>query len=365
METSVAGATQPRLTGAALRKLAKATRPIVQASATSAQTLSTDAMKFQGSLRQQKPSARKRVATEALSGAGTALARFSSTLGVAMEGLATDLEAVSRSTLGHIRIWKRPKEDELKRLALAAEYSILSNRFGSTSTLNAEERAMLDKLDHARRQVHQAGSDLAVEGEPSPQPLYIVSGWASRVRVLSNGRRQILGLLVPGDGIGLHGKAEELSNVTITAITTVETVDASAFVRMAHQSDQFPGIAHALERETVLEESFADNQIVRLGALSHGRRIIHLLLELQWRLNEVRLGNEREFPLPLTCETIADALGMRPADVRRVMGALRARKMFAVRYGRATVISRENADLAGDFQPPSGRTRPEPPRVPH
>jgi CRP-like cAMP-binding protein len=365
METSIAGATQPRLTGAALRNLAKATRPIVQAEPASVQTLSKDGGNFRRALRQGKSAPRKNVATEALTGAGTALARFGSNVGGAVGGLAADLETVGRSTLGHVNLWGRRKEDELKRLAVEAQYSILSNRFGSIPLLSGEERAMLDKLDHARRQMHQAGSDLVVEDEPVPQPMYIVSGWASRIRVLSNGRRQILGLLVPGDGVGLHGKAEELSNVTITAITTVETVDASAFVRMAHQPGQFPGIARALEREIVLEESFADNQIVRLGALSHGRRIVHLLLELQWRLNEVRLGNQREFPMPLTCETIADALGMRPVDVRRVMGALRVRKMFNVRYGRASVISREKAEVAGDFQPPSGRVRPAPPLARH
>jgi CRP-like cAMP-binding protein len=244
----------------------------------------------------------------------------------------------------------RQKEDELPQLAAACRYAILSNRFCSIAPLTEEERTELKKLDYARRRVYQAGSDLVIEGELAA-PVLFVSGWASRIRVLSTGRRQILGLLIAGDGIGLHRDSEPMSASTVTAITTVEAVDASILVQMAQDAERFPGIALALERIAAQADIFSDNQILRLGALSEIRRVAHLLLELQWRLTEVGLGNERVFPLPLTNETIADALGMEPDKVRRAMAVLRSRKMLSLRYGRATVLS-NMIDLEGDFRPP-------------
>jgi CRP-like cAMP-binding protein len=97
---------------------------------------------------------------------------------------------------------------------------------------------------------------------------------------------------------------------------------------------------------------FADNQVIRLGSMTEARRVAHLLLELHWRLRQAGLGNDVLFPLPLTAETIADALGMAANRVRWALRRLRAQKMFAVRYGRASVLTRRKLDLNGDFRPP-------------
>lgn len=335
METSAASSVQPRLRGAALRNLSKANRPVVTASAM---------------LQHNRRPLGKWLASF-LVGTAKGLMRFGSAIFEATRWLAKNSVTTTRSIVQRVRSLGRPEEDELKQLATASRYAILSNRFVAIAPLSEEEREALKKLDYAQRRVHQAGSDIVIEGE-QPAPIFIVSGWASRVRVLSTGRRQILDLLVPGDGIGFHGDAEPVSAATVTAITTVETVDAIMLVQMAHEAERFPGIALALERMAAQEDVFSDNQILRLGALSESRRVAHLLLELQWRLSEVGLGIERVFPLPLTNETIADTLGMEPADVRRAMGALRSRRMFSLRYGRATLLSKKKIDLGGDFRPP-------------
>ena len=118
----------------------------------------------------------------------------------------------------------------------------------------------------------------------TPRPMFIASGWACRCRVLADGRRQVIGFLVPGDGIGLRGCAEPLSATTILALTTVETIEAAPLLRLAEQQQRYPEIAHAMQRAAVQEEEFLINQVFRLGMLSPVERLGNLVMELQWRL---------------------------------------------------------------------------------
>jgi CRP-like cAMP-binding protein len=338
------GSTQPRLTGVALRNLAKANRPVVTKPVppTAARIAGREDAFLRKGPRANRLASASTVAGKALWQGGSAVVR---TIGWLM---TSDSGARPAARAGS---WAQRNEDKLPVLAAASRYAILSNRFNAVAPLDEEEREALKKLDYAQRRIHQAGSDIVIEGE-QPPPVFIVSGWASRVRVLSTGRRQILGLLIPGDGIGFHSETEPVSAATVTAITTLETIDASVLIQLAREAERFPGIALALERIAAQEDVFSDNQILRLGALSERRRLAHLLLELQWRLGEVGLGNDQVFPLPLTNETIADTLGMEPVDVRRAMAALRSRRMFSLRYGCATLLSKKKIDLEGDFRPP-------------
>lgn len=249
---------------------------------------------------------------------------------------------------------QRGKENPFEKLAGEARYTTLSNRFSIIADLNASERAIAERLDHATRRIHQAGADLAGEGEIAPSPMFIVSGWACRMRVTASGRRQILGFLLPGDAVCLRGPAEHISAFTVCALTTVETVDAAAFLKMASQSQTYPGIALAVEGAKLQDDLFTANQIVRLGTQTRTERVANLLLELRWRLQQTGLADGSTFPMPLTRETLADALGMKASRINLELGWLRARNMLSLRYQRGEVLSSAVESLAG-FKAPEAR----------
>jgi CRP-like cAMP-binding protein len=250
----------------------------------------------------------------------------------------------------------------LEELADDARYSILSRRFSLIAELTVAERAIVDRLDHAKRSVHQAGSDLATEGEIAPSGMFIVSGWACRVRITQTGRRQILSFLLPGDGVCLRGPAEHISAFDVCALTTVETVDASAFLKMAGQPNAYPGLALAVEGAKLHGDIFTANHLVRLGIQTKAERVANLMMELRWRLQQTGLAEGAEFPMPLTRETLADALGISPSRVAWVLGWLRARNLFSIGYGRGEVLSSAAADQFSAFKAPEERF--SAPRVP-
>jgi CRP-like cAMP-binding protein len=136
------------------------------------------------------------------------------------------------------------------------------------------------------------------------------------------------------------------------ALTTVETIDATRLLKLGHAPAKYPGLAGALERAAALQETFADNHIMRLGALNEVERAGHLMFELRWRLAQAGLANQEQFPLPLTIETLAGVLGLAPARARRAMNKLRAFRILSVRYGQARLLEQGRRGKFAGFRAP-------------
>ncbi|KEQ51788.1 cyclic nucleotide-binding domain-containing protein [Sphingobium chlorophenolicum] len=60
--------------------------------------------------------------------------------------------------------------------------------------------ALIDAASHVRQ--FKARSELLAEGQPLPDPLLLLNGWAARTHVMEDGRRQIIEFMLPGDVIG-------------------------------------------------------------------------------------------------------------------------------------------------------------------
>jgi CRP-like cAMP-binding protein len=301
---------------------------------------------------QDEPPRRASAFSAALHAILGGMASAAGAIGRAASWLTMDGHAVVRWIERRIKRWFGAHDGTLDQLAEKARHSILGNRFRAASAFSADEWAMIESVDLSQRRIHQAGCELCVEGEACPNPMYIVSGWAARVRVLANGRQQVVGLLLPGDGVCLHRDVEPRAPSTVTAITMVETVDATRLLRMAHAPEKYPGLARAVERAAALQETFSDNHIMRLGALTKVERAGHLMFELRWRLAEAGLADQRQFPLPLTHEALADLLGMSASQVRKAMRRLRAFRILSVRYGRAMLLEQGRRGKFAGFRPP-------------
>lgn len=175
-----------------------------------------------------------------------------------------------------------------------------------------------------------ARRDLTAEGSELGLPRAIVSGWAARVRLLVDGRRQLIALLLPGDLIGVRRQVSPLSPSTIIAITEV----AMALLPDACAGS---GLADAYAMSSALEEAHLLAQIARLGRLTARERIADLLLELRERLELAGLADPDGFSLPLTQEMVADALGLTPVHVNRMLQVARKSGEIEWRPGRVTM----------------------------
>ena len=158
--------------------------------------------------------------------------------------------------------------------------------------------------------------DLVVEGRDIAGPQWILAGWAARVRILPDGRRQFLNFLLPGDLVGLYHHHNPIAPTSVITLTDV-TICVPPNWGTSSSLDQAYAVADALD------EAYLLAQIARLGRMNAMERIGDLMLELQERLAMSDLAQAGSYELPITQETLADALGLTAVHVNRMLQAAR------------------------------------------
>ncbi|TCP34648.1 Crp/Fnr family transcriptional regulator [Sphingomonas sp. BK235] len=193
--------------------------------------------------------------------------------------------------------------------------------------------AALDALARASNQAQtiRARRELVSEGREIAEPLLLLRGWAARVRLLPDGRRQFLSFLLPGDVIGHCPQPRPLAVATIVGLTDVLVCPAPAA-----EPGSALGVAYAIG--DALDQAYVLAQVTRLGRLNAQERIGDLLLELHERLIANGMARGSSFDLPLTQETLADALGLTSVHVNRMVQQARRENDLQWKGGRVTLL---------------------------
>ncbi|MGA9816003.1 MAG: cyclic nucleotide-binding domain-containing protein [Pseudolabrys sp.] len=93
--------------------------------------------------------------------------------------------------------------------------------------LKTFEALIVDEVTVSRRR------DLIVDGYEYRKLSFIRDGYAVRYKLLRNGKRQILNVLLPGDIVGIPGSFLERAVYSVTAITDVDECLLARFLRAA------------------------------------------------------------------------------------------------------------------------------------
>jgi len=182
-------------------------------------------------------------------------------------------------------------------------------------------------LDSSRRLPARADlGKFAAEGSAREKRLAILEGSAARVRVLANGRRQLIRLYVPGEMVVDVG---DDSGDSLRAITPVSVCVMPDPATLEARSE----LALAYERARRLDDLYIFAQVVRLGSLDAADRLGHLLLELRERYCSAGLANGDGMPLPLTQTDLGDLLGLTSVHVNRMLRSLRTDGFLTQRKG--------------------------------
>lgn len=171
------------------------------------------------------------------------------------------------------------------------------------------------------RLVH-AGRDILGEGAVISHPSLLFSGIASRYKMLGDGRRAIVGFLVPGDFIAPCFQQDNRTDFGVSAMTLCEVAEAPHLADRALNGSH-PGLARALLRCDQIDGAISRMWLANIGQCHADKRLAHLLCELRHRLTRAGLAGERGFPFPMTQADLADALGLSQVHVNRVMQHLK------------------------------------------
>ncbi len=179
--------------------------------------------------------------------------------------------------------------------------------------------------------------DIVAEGAVPRAAFLMIEGMACRYRVLADGQRQILGFIIPGDICDLHGY---LLSAMDHSISTIVPSRVAAILRdgVVEIMARRPRLAAALFWSALQDEALQRERIVALGRRDARGRVAYLLCELVWRQIAAGLSEDHAIRLPLTQLEIADALGLTPVHVNRVLQRFRREGLITLEHRRLALV---------------------------
>ena len=230
--------------------------------------------------------------------------------------------------------------------------NLLETRFGKLATLSGQEINLLRLIEGRAKHSFREDSRLLAEGAEIRAPHFIISGWAARYRELADGRRQLMGILLPGDGFGLCHRARPLALTTIISLTPMKTVEAVELTVAWRDHARVPGLAEALDMAAAEDEHYLLCHAMRLGRQTAYERLAHLFCELEHRLSTRGLSSGGAFQMPMTQDMLADAAGLSVVHVNRTLQQMRREGRIELTKGRLVILDLEALRSAGEFEPP-------------
>ena len=210
------------------------------------------------------------------------------------------------------------------------------NKLQGLITLTAADVVALEQALTSPRS-YVARQDLIREGD-EPGPMFVMlEGWACRYKILPSGTRQIMAFLMPGDACDLHIKLLAEMDHGIQAITPALVATVSR-EKMQTLMREHPNVANAMYTAQLVDEGIMRAWIVSMGRRSSVERVAHLTCELYLRARNIGLTNDTVFALPLSQLVLADALGMTPVHINRILKELRLAGAMALKRGSVTIL---------------------------
>jgi CRP-like cAMP-binding protein len=217
-------------------------------------------------------------------------------------------------------------------------------------------RALRDILMDRRRSgpgavpksYHQARAKrIVLSARETAHDVYVLcAGWASQFVRLADGRRQIVGLLAPGDVFADSAVFGIVIGHAIQALTDVAYTRLDARALRQRVSEE-PELLAVFARACLKDKQEREALVVDLGRRSAEERIAHLVLRIIARLASLSVIRDERYPWPLRQQDVADATGLTPVHVSRTLAELRKAGIIDIARSTLTVIDREKLESIG------------------
>jgi CRP-like cAMP-binding protein len=164
---------------------------------------------------------------------------------------------------------------------------------------------------------------------------------------MPNGRRQILGFLLPGDVL-VGSLLNERLHFSVKALTPIQVSTMKRTEVRARVATNVRILWAAAECCSE-EARAADDTIAVLGQFSAEERIAHLFLQLMKRIASRNVIRDQRYRVPLRQQHIADAVGLTPVHVSRVLSAFRERGIADLSNGVLEIFNLSELQRLGQL----------------
>ncbi len=183
-----------------------------------------------------------------------------------------------------------------------------------------------------------AGETLIPEFRASTKLYTLYSGWAFRFKTLSDGRRQILNFLLPGDLIGLQDEFVDQSTHGVEALTDI------SFCEFPREKlwDLFrtkPEMGYDITWLAAREEQLVDENLLTAGRRNAMERVAMLLIHLHQRAQRIGLVEDGWAEFPLVQQHMADALGLSLVHTNKTLRRLQKLGIHELQGGKLRLVN--------------------------
>ncbi|SDX41103.1 transcriptional regulator FnrL [Roseicitreum antarcticum] len=200
----------------------------------------------------------------------------------------------------------------------------------------ADELQHLEEIKYYRS--FEAGQTVVWSGDRMDFVASVVTGIATLTQTMEDGRRQMVGLLLPSDFVGRPGRPTAAYDVTATTDLVMCCFRKKPFEDMMLRT---PHIGQRLLEMTLDELDAAREWMLLLGRKTAREKIASLITIIARRnasLNQASMGDSLIFELPLTREAMSEYLGLTLETVSRQISALRRDGVIVVEGKRRVTI---------------------------
>ena len=200
----------------------------------------------------------------------------------------------------------------------------------------------------------EAGATIVHEQQPNGKLFTLYSGWAFRYKSLSDGRRQILNFLLPGDLVGLQ---QEFSDTAMHGIEAVTDVSLCVFPRdgLWELFRQHPALGYDVTWLSARGEGFVDDNLLTTGRRNATERVAMLLMHLYRRLQHLGLeekdadGQGGTIDWPINQQHIADTLGLSLVHTNKTLRRLLKLGLHDIDNGRLRLVNPKALERIADY----------------
>jgi CRP/FNR family transcriptional regulator len=188
------------------------------------------------------------------------------------------------------------------------------------SNCDEDEMTQLEQMKYYRS--FEAGQPIMWGGDKMEFVGSVVHGTATIERLMEDGRKQTMGLLLPSDFIGRPGRELAIYDVTAVTDVTLCCFRRGQFEQLVATK---PNIAQRLLEMALDELDAARDWMLLLGRKTAREKIATFLMMVVRRTTDdvKNTGNTAHIALPLTRDAMADYMGLTLETVSRQFSGLR------------------------------------------
>jgi len=205
--------------------------------------------------------------------------------------------------------------------------------------------------------VAEAGSTVLNEGANSAHIYTVLSGWGFRYKMLEDGRRQILNVVLPGDFIGLQGSVLKEMQHSVEALSAM-LLCVFERDRLWNLYSNHPSLAYDITWLAAREEQTLDEHLLSVGRRTALERMAYLLLFIFSRARSRGLLGKEGVQIPLTQQHIADTLGLSLVHTNRTLKRLAGMKLVRWQERRLEILNEEKLSEIAGWQESEEKVRP-------